>query len=311
MESLEIFKGKNEQKYSIESLKIKEQLESQIQILLKLGIIENSPDSKEPGIQGIDGKKYPLPKPEEIMKRLNDNKEIVQMKMEQGFTRLILEPFAYSLDTLTIKYKEVILEHFKNHKLFATKDKSTDLDEIIALDVNQPIWIAEDEFYECDKNGKIVYFPTEFSENHGGKTKRELLTLNPKDAWHIWLVEDIPNIPREGRGKKIGKRQQLETNRTPSDYLEFINTKSEYHNELGFTPEANIMYAITHLESTNQVINDYQGKSSISYQLGGYFPLYNQVPDLYWNREDRQATLFSSEPNFSSILYGAKTGVLF
>jgi len=301
--------GCNEQKNIIESLKIKEQIESQIKILLKSGILETDSDFKIKGIQGIDGHCYPLPNAEEIIKRMDAKREILQKKIEQGFTKLILEPFACSLDELTIKYKKVILQHYENSKILATKEKSTDLDVTAALDINRPIWISEEEYNECDKKNRIVYFPKRFSEMHGGRTKKEILASSHNDAWHFWLVEDMPNIPREGNGKIIENRQQLETNKTPSEYLNLMHTNSVYKNEVGLTPEVDIIISITYLEEKNQVINDYKGAGSISYQLGGYFPFSNRVPDSYWDREDRQANLFYCEPTFKSLLYGVRTGV--
>ena len=68
---------KIEQKGSLEALKIKEQWGSQVKILSKLGILETFPDSKQLGIRGIDGKEYPVPKPEEITEMLEANREMV------------------------------------------------------------------------------------------------------------------------------------------------------------------------------------------------------------------------------------------
>ena len=51
------------------------------------------------------------------------------------------------------------------------------------------------------------------------------------------------------------------------------------------TPEDQLMYAITHLEETNQVIDDYKGKGSISYQVGAFFPASGGVPNAYWSRD--------------------------
>ena len=66
MKTPEWLSPKKEQKGNIETLKIKEQWNSQIKTLSKLGILEIFPDSKNLGIRGIDGKEYPVPKPEDI-----------------------------------------------------------------------------------------------------------------------------------------------------------------------------------------------------------------------------------------------------
>lgn len=298
-----------EQKGSLETLKIKEQWNSQIKILSKLGILETFPESKELGIRGIDGKEYPVPRPDEITARLEKNKEMILVKMEQGFTKLVMEPFAYSFDKLLDKYKKTILEHHKNGKLLATKEKSDDPDEILDLDENEPLWRWEDGYNHCDTEDKMVYFPKEFSNNHGGKTKKELLSSDISTGWNIWLVEDMPNIPREGKGQEVGKRHQLETNKTPHEYLKLLQTDSKYKNEGGLTPEADVMYALMNLEEKNQVTNDHDGKGSISYQVGAYFLSSGDVPYSCWDRGSRRADLSGGYPSVRGSRCGVRVGV--
>jgi hypothetical protein len=298
-----------EQKGSLETLKIKEQWNSQIKILSKLGILETFPESKELGIRGIDGKEYPVPRPDEITARLEKNKEMILVKMEQGFTKLVMEPFAYSFDKLLDKYKKTILEHHKNGKLLATKEKSDDPDEILDLDENEPLWIWEDGYNHCDTEDKMVYFPKEFSNNHGGKTKKELLSSDISTGWNIWLVEDMPNIPREGKGQEVGKRHQLETNKTPHEYLKLLQTDSKYKNEGGLTPEADVMYALMNLEEKNQVTNDHDGKGSISYQVGAYFLSSGVVPRSFWLRGGLRAYLDGPGPSGRGSGCGVRVGV--
>jgi hypothetical protein len=299
-----------EQTRTLEQLKIKEQWGSQVKILSKLGILETFPDSRQLGIRGIDGKQYPIPKPEEIMARLEANREMIQGKMEQGFTKLVMVPFGYPLDSLSDKYKKTILRHHKEGKLFATKEKPTDPDEPLALDENQPLWRWEEGYSHCDTEDKIVYSPEEFLRGgHGGKTKKEMLTSDPSNGWQILLLEDMPNIPREGKGKQIGGRHQLETNKTSTEYLRLLQTGPEYKNESGLTPEADLMYAITHLEETNQVINDYTGKGALSFQIGAYFPSSGDVPHSYWYRGNRRAYLGRSGPSSRDSRCGVRAGV--
>jgi len=301
--------GRQEGIRTLEALRIKEQWNAQVRILSKLGILETFPDSKQLGIRGIDGKEYPVPRPEEIQARLEANREMVLAKMEQGFTKIVMMPFGYPLDSLSEKYKGTILRHHKEGKLFATKEKPTDPDEPLELDVDQPLYRWEEGYSHADTEGKIVYFPKEFSGRHDGKTKKELLDPDPANAWQIWLVEDMPNIPREGKGKEIGGRRQLETNKSSTEYLKLLQAKPEHKGEVGLTPETDLMYAITHLEETNQVINDYQGKGSLSFQVGAYFPSSGLVPLSYWDRDDRQAYFDGDDPSARSSSYGVRVGV--
>jgi len=136
--------------------------------------------------------------------------------MEQGFTKLIIVPFGYSFDSLSKKYSQTILKHYNEGKLLATKDKPTDPDEVLSLNKDEPLWRWEDGYSKCDIEDKIVYFPKEFSKNHQGQTNKELLTVDPANAWGIWLLEDILNIPREGKDKVIGNRHQLEASKSPN-----------------------------------------------------------------------------------------------
>ena len=196
---------KKEQKGSLEALRIREQWASQVKILSKLGILETFPDSKQLGIRGIDGKEYPVPKPQEIEEMLEANREMVLGKMEQGFTKLVIEPFAYSFDALSEKYKRTILRHHKDGKLLATKDKPTDPDEPLQLDENQPLWRWEDGYAHCDTENKLVYFPKEFSKSHGGKTKKEALATDVPSGFNISLVETCQTFREKVKEKKSAR----------------------------------------------------------------------------------------------------------
>lgn len=281
-------------------------------ILEKVGILETL-SSGQIGIKGIDNKEYPIPSYTQIRERIKESQEhheFLETKADQGFTKLLLVPFGMSLDALIEKYKEVIIKHHQEGKLLATKENQHDPDEQLELNANEPIWVW-DQYSQADKEGKLVYYPTQFTENnHQGKTKQELLN-EEKTGFHILLAEDFPNIPKEGKGKEIGtkhKRKQIEANKTPEEYLRMLQNYREYKGELGQTPEDRIIYAITHLEETNQVIDDYQGKGSISYQVGGWFPVslgVPDVPDAYWFRVDQRAYLGRSTPRNRSEDIGA------
>lgn len=303
---------------SLPQKEFQEQYESQKEIFIKTGILEklstgemglprSSPEAMVWGIKGIDNQEYAFPKMEEVSKMMRENKEILKTKTEQGFNRLLIVPFGMKLDDLIEKYKQVILKHHKEGKLLATKKDPKEPDQKLELDENQPVWVW-DKYLNADVNGELIYQPKEFSKNHQGKTKKEILKEAPstgsgQGGWNILLIEDLPNIPREGKGEIIGKRPQIDTSGTsikkyikkgeaipsPSEYLKAIQTESIYQNETGMTPEDQITYAITHLEQTNQAIDDWRGNGSISYQLGAYFPASGGVPGADWDRGSRGA----------------------
>lgn len=310
-------------------LKVREQYESQKSIMARLGILEALSDGRL-GIKGIDGQEYPLPSYQEVSKRMVEKKEVLGTKVDQGFVKLLLVPFGMPLDKLVGIYKAALQKHFDENKLYYTKkdphDAEEPLERITQLHATEgPLWVW-DQYNGADVNGKLVYYPKEFSAQHGAKTKTELLA----DGQHgitLRFLEDMPNIPCQGHGKTVGKsgheRAQLDTAGTsitgyiesghtipsPREYLKALQTEKQYQNEQGMTPEEQIMYALTYLEETNQVIDDYQGKGSISYQLGAYFPSSARVPGSYWVRGNRRAYLRGSVPGRRRDRYGARSAV--
>jgi hypothetical protein len=303
-------------------LDLKRQYESQRQVLDTAGILDRLP-SGEHGIRGIDGKAYPIPTYQEVRDLIREKRDVLEKKAEQGFTKVLIVPFGMKLDDLVGKYKELLLRHYvdmpdpsdpskripdpQRTKLFATKEKDTDSDEPLSLDTNEPVW-RWSEYQGADENGKLIYDPKEFSQNHGGKTKSQILAGRAGQAWRVIVVEADPNIPRSGNGKDIGGRKRLEANKTPNEYLATIG-KDEYQNESGTTPEEWLMQAITLLHEKNQALDDYQGKGSIAYNTGAYFPAAGNVPRASWDRDARQADLSGSDPAGRVDDRGARSAV--
>jgi peptidoglycan/xylan/chitin deacetylase (PgdA/CDA1 family) len=284
-----------------------QQYEKQIDILRDACGFEL--ESGEVGITGIDGKDYPAPTQEEIAVLVAENRELIEKKKEQGFTKLLIVPFGMKLEYLIGAYQDVITRHKETNKLFAAKKDASDPNEKLVpleLDESKPVWVW-DQYDDADVNGKLVYHPEKFDKkDHQGKTKGELLQQG--GGWSILLIEDMPNIP-ETDPKTVGGRTQIDTKGsameqflsgkkvpTPKEYLQFIEQETIYSGEQGMTPEDQLMYAITHLEETDQIIDDYQGNGKISYQVGAYFPSSDNVPYACWNRDNRQAGMSGNYP---------------
>jgi hypothetical protein len=285
-------------------LNLKEQYASQRDILAKNGMLERLP-SGEQGITGIDGKKYPIPSYEVIRGVMQEKRGMLEKKASQGFTKLLLVPFGMELDDMKGRYGAALVRHHTEGKLFAAKEKDSDPDVPLPLDTNTPVW-AWDQYASADVNGKLVYDPKEFSANHGGRTKTEL--LQEGKAWRVSFVESDPIIPREGRGKEIGGRKQIEANQTPRDYLRATGNGIQDH-ESGTTPEDWLIEAMTLLEEKNQVLDDYQGNGSVSYQTGAYFSGSGNVPSAYWSRGVQRARLGRSDPTPRDVNFGARSAV--
>lgn len=295
---------------SLPQKELKKQYESQREILERVGILGKL-STNEIGIKGIDNKEYAFPQYPEIIEGMKEDKEILKIKIEQGFNQLLIAPFGMKLNDLIEKYKWLILKHYRERKLLATKGEFFDFNKHLELNESEPVW-AHAVYNNAEIKRRLVYFPKEYSKNHQGKTKQEILNQT-KNGFNILFIENLPNIPREDEGKKIKSRKQLEAGRFPNHYLEILKTDPQYQNETGTTPEEWITYAIKHLEQTNQVIDDYEGRGSRSFQLGAFFPAAAYyggfVPRAHWDRFCRQVILGRSKPTASSFIVGLRTVV--
>jgi len=283
-------------------------------ILNELGLLEILPEAKDIGIVAIDGQEYPMPEQEDIEKIFRENKEVFEKKMEQGFTEMEIVPFGLPLERLIKTAEKVILKHHQEGKLYSNRKNPEDENEELVpleLDENKPLYIWKEGYDNADIDGKMVYFPESFDkdpEKHQGKTKDQIIK-ETKQGFQIILREKNLNIPRDGKGKTIGGRQQLEANQTPHEYLKKIQTEKEYRNEEGQTPEDWLTTFLTHLEKHNQVIDDYQGSSSIAYNLGAWLPSYVDVPVAYWSRVYWRAYLGGYDPGDHFDNLGARVRV--
>jgi hypothetical protein len=289
---------------------LKEQYDSQIAVLERTHILETLP-SGEKGIKGIDGKEYPIPTYEQILARMKEKKEMLGTKKEQGFTKLLLVPFGMSLDILLERYKAAILrahnETDPKKKLKAEKASPTDSDEFLDLDTAKPLYIW-DGYTNADKNGSLVYHPKSFAkDNHGGNTKSTLLA-DPKSAWQIMLVEEGSIPAKDAKRQPKGGRTRLDAGATAESYLNVIGNGA-YEHESGMTPEDWLMLAITRLEETGEVTDDWDGKGKASYNTGAWFPAAERVPSAYWLRGVRRANVAGCVPRNPYDNFGSRPPV--
>jgi len=283
-----------------EKFALDEQYKAQIKILETAGILQEFSDGIK-GIIGIDGKEYPVPSLEKILSAIIPEKaELLAKKKEQGFTKLLITPFAMPLSELKERYKVLLLKKDSEGTLLATDGSK------LALDRNEPVW-AWDGYEQADINGNLVYEPKKFDNDHEGKTKQEI--INQSNPWKIKLIEDMPDLPAFGDGKMIGGRSQHEANFTPNHYLNTPNMNTVYEGEKGFDPETWLTYAITNLEEKNQQIDDWQGQGKSCFLVGAYFPGSGDVPLARWYRGDRQAYLGGRVPSYSSSDVGCRSSV--
>ena len=271
---------------------VEKQYGEQVEALRAAGILERLQSGQE-GISGIDGRAYTTPSLEVVMAQIAEKQEILAPKIEQGFTKLVLIPFAKDLGALIDGAKSRILEHKRTGKLLGANGDALD------LDTSNPMY-AWDRYRNADKlGGELVYDVNEYSANHGGKTKTQILSESSSTpGWQIMLVEDVPDIPRKDspNTKTLGGRKQLEAGKSPNEYLTIQKSDPDYANETYHTPESWLAYFIAHLEATNKVIDDYQGGGSVRYLGNAYFSSSGGVPSGFWGRGLQQAVLDRDRP---------------
>ncbi len=233
-----------------------DQYESQVEILQRLGLVDLLPDSEKMGIVGIDGKEYPVPSKEDIIREIKSNPEKYETKMKQGFTQIQLTPFAVPLERLTMTLGRALVDHYKRKKLFATKEKPTDPDELLGLDINRPLevwsgWVdpkATEGRRGADVTGECLYYPTE-DYTSVRVTKADKLKEQEAFPFAGWEVKF------------------LETSLKPSV------TKFRNNDEDGLTIEDWIIKLLVHLERTNLIISE-------SYELPGSFMIHSTLDEV-------------------------------
>ena len=298
------------------------QYEILAKIMAKTGDLELLPDVGEMGILGMDGREYPIPSMEGLVREMTktpERKERIETKMKQGFTNLDLTPFASPIERLMATTERVIRKHHADGKLFATRKNPSDGNEPLMpleLDTTKPLFVW-DKLIHADVNGELQYFVKQFDKtNHGGKTKQQLLdeairTGAPFPGWDVSLQESSINIPRQGKGQTIGGRKQLETSQTPTEYLRTLLTDPNYRDESGTTIEQWLTKLKNTLERTHQVIDDYSGSGSLNYLIAQYHPASGYVPRGCWFRGSRQAYVDRDDPEIRDDYDGVRPAVRF
>jgi len=299
----------------VEKLKLEEQYYDQLKTLSELGVLENfrNLDKKdsilEMGIVGIDGKEYIIPSYEQILDTLKNNpeqREIMEKKAEQGFTRMFLIPFAMPISVLLERYKELLLKTHKESGL-----KSTD-GTILELDQDNPIHIWEDLIQsdnpQTPEDKQMEYgvksYDSKTKEERGGKYKSELLE-NPNNAWQVVFIEDMSDIPAEGQGQIKGGRKQFEANKSSKEYSKLLQQDPQYQNEEGQTLEATLILYADNLLRGQTVTDDWQGKGKANRMVGSLVS--GDVPNSYWFRGDHRSFFYGRDPGNRSSGFGFRS----
>lgn len=242
-----------------------------------------------------------MPTREQVVVIFAHNRELVCRKVLQGFDRLELIPMAMPAFLLADLVKAAIIRHAAEGKIYQTRYSADDLPVPARVSNEKQVWIWDTLLQALDTD-ELVYFPREFSANHQGQTKTEVIgngTVCAVPGWSVGLVESRPILRQQGQGKTLGGRRQLETGCSPRDYLRTIQTKT-YEGETGKTLEDFLTEFLIRLETTNEVSNDRHDNNAL-WLLGQYVKYVKRVrsdlvPTGWWHRDFGRVRLDAHRP---------------
>lgn len=242
-----IERGKNFWTFEeLPSAEFARQYHEQVSLLLNAGILKDLGNGQK-GIVGIDGVSYPLPDMITVRNEILKKKDIFETKFSQGFNKLLLVPYAMPLRQLYDGYKQEFSKSLGDIDNSTQKVDRTDyvLRTSIPQGLDQ-VFRGNFALLNGDVDGTLAYYPKEFSENHGGKTKQEILSQKRQDGvlpgWNIVFVEDVDQIP-EWSDKPIGGRLPICKDQTIDGALEKLK-EPQYQSESGLTPEDALFFAL-------------------------------------------------------------------
>ena len=125
------------------------------------------------------------------------NRELVERKVPQGFGRLELIPMAAPMPLLIDRLKEAILQHAAEGSIDQTRRSAADPLIPVRVNKEKQVWIW-DTLRQAFDTDEQVYFPQQYSSNHGGQTKLEVINngrICAVPGWSVGLVEHLPIMP--------------------------------------------------------------------------------------------------------------------
>ena len=257
-----------------------------IAALKSAGILTLLPESGQRGVTGKDGKEYPVPTLEQVADLFNQNRELVERKVPQGFDCLELTPLAIPAARLMDLMKTAILKRAAEGTIFQTRRSPSDLLIPVRVNKEKQVWIWDTLRQALDTN-ELVYFPLEYSADHRGQTKSAVINngrICAVPGWSVGLTESFTVMPGPGEGKTLGRRKQLEIGSSPREYLQTLR-EDVYQGETGKTLEDFMVKFLIRLETTNEVSNDVRDGNAL-WCLGQYMkiPWAEVVPTGRWHR---------------------------
>ncbi|MEK7102727.1 MAG: hypothetical protein AAB870_00060 [Patescibacteria group bacterium] len=264
----------------------------------------------ETGEMGIvvEGKEYPFPSRDSILKELKENKELYETKMEQGFTKLQITPLFMPIATLQNTLKEQIVKHHTQGTLIEEGDPK----KPFPLNPDDPLYVW-DQWAKGEESGTTIYFPKQFDKtNHGGYTKNAMIQsydtdpgTAPASPFSILLLQEndmFPATKEEAQKNEQGGRIPLENKRSPNEYLQvFTNTekdpmKNPYAGESGLTIEEELTLVLTRLHNKQGLPHIYENNHA-TWLTGNYDTSGGGVAYARAYRDYKQFNVSGNDPD--------------
>ena len=313
---------------------LKKQYEGQLDLLKSSGMVETRKETDPPGVEretffitGIDEKEYPIPPYLTILERFAEKKQLLEIKEDQGFKKLVLVPFGMSLAAMSIRFEQFLSEYLKIRPEFASIHPDQSL-----LDDWERLYKTRHKDVAADKVGTLKYDPVRLVVNNKNpwelawKTKQEILDQAKQNqdtapGWSILLLQagldekGFRSIPRAGSGIVDGTkmpRAEIEVGRSTEDYLisQMENSNdSPYAGEYGLTPEAWLVIFMEHLKETDRPLDSYNGfdKGTVDFLIGSLLDGFYVTAVGWTDRHSIFASTFGLA-NFNSCC-GIRTAV--
>ena len=255
--------------------------------LLACALLAPLPEHNLLGILGFDGQVYPLPSLEQVSALFAHKADLVFFKMAQGFERLLLTPLAISLPVLIEKVQAALVQAGAQGGIYLTQRSPSEAFVPTRLNKEKQVWLWEQVRLVLDTD-TLVYFPRQYTAQHGGLSKSEAIhdpSMCAVPGWSVALVEPSPFLPQQGEGTTLAGRPQLEIGSSPLEYLAALQAP-EYVGESGKTLEDALTQFLVRLVSTRQISFD-RDDGSAQWCLGQYFrlPYAQVVPTVWWARQ--------------------------
>jgi hypothetical protein len=222
-------------------------------------------------------------------------------KVGQGFVHLHIVPFGLSISSWKEPINKALLRFESEGSLRSREGTS------LKINNAAPSWIWDD-LEEAYNEEKVLYFPTCFGQESHGLMKKELIEKMRFPGWQVLLIEDPWAIPREGEGQILGGRRQIETNKTPQEYLQLLDC-GPYAFESGLTPEAWLSFLVAHLLKTHGEVFCASQSTAACHLIGAYLSSFNKVPYGYWGHYSERVVLASRSPGKKGAGIGMRSAV--